>query len=234
MTPGDLFGVVPNFSEGRRADVIDAIVEALHVPGARVVYAEADPDHHRLDTTVLGDADAVRRSAIAGRRRVAVERIDMTAARRRSPTDGRRRRDPVHAGARSVDGAMRRRWPVGSVASSPTRSTCPSTSTTGRRCDPERASLADVRRGQFEGLREAVGGRGAAPRLRSARDRARRRDRGGSPQALGGVQRLPRRHRRAGRQGDRARRSASPTAGCLPSARSGSRCPNAAGSSRCR
>ena len=40
--------------------MIDAIVESLHSPGARVVYAEADPDHNRLDTTVLGDADAVR------------------------------------------------------------------------------------------------------------------------------------------------------------------------------
>ena len=72
-----LYGVVPNFSEGRRRDVIDAIVERLHSPGARVVYAEADPDHNRLDTTVLGDADAVRRSAMNGAR-TAVELIDMT------------------------------------------------------------------------------------------------------------------------------------------------------------
>ena len=56
MEQDALFGVVPNFSEGRRAHVIDAIVEALRVPGARVVYAEADPDHNRLDTTVLGRA----------------------------------------------------------------------------------------------------------------------------------------------------------------------------------
>ena len=33
---------------------IDAIVDALDVDGARVVFAEADADHHRLDTTVLG------------------------------------------------------------------------------------------------------------------------------------------------------------------------------------
>ena len=64
-----IVGVVPNFSEGRRRDVIDAIVDALDVEGARVVFAEADPDHHRLDTTVLGDADAVRRSADRGDRR---------------------------------------------------------------------------------------------------------------------------------------------------------------------
>ena len=50
-----LVGVVPNFSEGRRRDVIDAIVDALRVPGARVVFAEADADHNRLDTTVLGE-----------------------------------------------------------------------------------------------------------------------------------------------------------------------------------
>ena len=47
-------GVVPNFSEGRRGDVIDAIVAALRVPGARVVYAEADPDHNRSVFTVVG------------------------------------------------------------------------------------------------------------------------------------------------------------------------------------
>ncbi len=61
-----LVGVVPNFSEGRRTDVIEAIVGALGVPGARVVYAEADPDHNRLDTTVLGAPHAVRASAMGG------------------------------------------------------------------------------------------------------------------------------------------------------------------------
>jgi glutamate formiminotransferase len=82
-----ILGVVPNFSEGRRRDVIDAIVAALKVDGARVVYAEADPDHHRLDTTVLGDADAVGRSAIAGTA-VAVERIDMFEHRGGHPRMG--------------------------------------------------------------------------------------------------------------------------------------------------
>src|SRR4026208_1014750 len=61
-----IVGAVPHVRQGRRRDVRGAIVDGLDVEGARVVYAEADPDHHRLDTTVLGDADAVRRSAIAG------------------------------------------------------------------------------------------------------------------------------------------------------------------------
>ncbi|MGI8615918.1 MAG: hypothetical protein ACR2L4_03920 [Actinomycetota bacterium] len=82
-----IVGVVPNFSEGRRRDVIDEIVAALDVEGARVVFAEADPDHHRLDTTVLGDADAVRRSAIAGAT-AAVQRIDMFEHRGSHPRMG--------------------------------------------------------------------------------------------------------------------------------------------------
>ena len=76
MVAEQLFGVVPNFSEGRRTDVIDAICRALQVPGAHLVYHQADPDHNRLDTTVLGDRDAVARAALSGAR-VAVALIDM-------------------------------------------------------------------------------------------------------------------------------------------------------------
>ena len=154
MTDGELYGVVPNFSEGRRTDVIEAIVEALYVPGARVVYAEADPDHHRLDTTVLGDADAVRRSALAGAA-AAVERIDMTQHEGGHP----------RMGAADVIPFM----PVRGVG----MDACVELARTfGRELAetlgvpvylydraalmPERASLADVRRGQFEGLRDAV------------------------------------------------------------------------------
>ena len=56
--------------------MIEAIVDALQVPGARSCTRQADPDHNRLDTTVLAVADAVRRS-VAGRPREAIELIDM-------------------------------------------------------------------------------------------------------------------------------------------------------------
>jgi glutamate formiminotransferase len=152
--PGELFGVVPNFSEGRRADVIDAIVDALHVPGARVVFAEADPDHNRLDTTVLGDAVAVRGSAMAGAE-AAVSLIDM-----REHVGGHPRMGaadvipfmPVRGVSMQACVALARAFgrelaervgvPVylyGRAASV-----------------EERTSLANVRRGQFEGLRAAV------------------------------------------------------------------------------
>jgi glutamate formiminotransferase len=71
-----IVAIVPNFTEGSRTDVMDAIARALQVPGARLVYRQADPDHDRLDTTVLGSPDAVRGSALAGVA-AAAKRIDL-------------------------------------------------------------------------------------------------------------------------------------------------------------
>jgi glutamate formiminotransferase len=149
-----IVGVVPNFSEGRRSDVVGAIVEALRVDGARVVFAEADPDHHRLDATVLGDVDAVQRSAIAGAA-AAVDRIDMFVHRGGHPRMGAVdvipfmpvREITMEACVEVARGFARElaetlALPVylyGEAALS-----------------PDRRSLADVRRGEFEGLREAV------------------------------------------------------------------------------
>ncbi len=154
MSGGELIGVVPNFSEGRRVGVIDAIVGALHVPAARVVYAEADPDHNRLDTTVLGDADAVRRSAMAGAAK-AIELIDMFEHSGGHP----------RMGAADVIPFM----PVRNV----TMEDCVELARSfGKELADTldipvylydraaffsgRVSLADVRKGELEGLREAV------------------------------------------------------------------------------
>jgi glutamate formiminotransferase len=149
-----IYGVVPNFSEGRRADVMDAICDALAVPGAHLVYRQADPDHHRLDTTVLGDRDAVRRSAIAGAR-VAAALIDMDRHQGGHP----------RMGAVDVIPFM----PVRDVSMAECVSLAVEVGETlAREIDlpiylydraartPERASLAEVRRGEYEGLRDAV------------------------------------------------------------------------------
>ena len=78
---------VPNFSEGRRADVVEAIVAALRVPGAILVYRQTDAEHNRLDTTVIGSPDAVLRSALAAAAK-AVELIDMDQHRGGHPRMG--------------------------------------------------------------------------------------------------------------------------------------------------
>jgi glutamate formiminotransferase len=156
MEPNALVVCVPNFSEGRDAGVIDAICEALaSEPGARLVYRQVDPEHHRLDTTVVGPPDAVRRSALAGAR-AAVERIDMER----------------HAGGHPRMGAVDvvPFVPLRGISMQETvdlaRSFAAELATAlglpvylydRAALLPERTSLAEVRRGEFEGLREAVG-----------------------------------------------------------------------------
>jgi glutamate formiminotransferase len=67
-----------NFSEGRSAEILDAIAGAVSsVPGVALVDRSADPDHHRSVFTLLGAPDAVAEAALAAAR-VAVERIDLT------------------------------------------------------------------------------------------------------------------------------------------------------------
>ena len=48
---------VPNISEGRRQDVIDACADAAAAPGVRVLDVSSDPDHNRTVLTLLGEAD---------------------------------------------------------------------------------------------------------------------------------------------------------------------------------
>lgn len=68
---------VPNFSEGRNHDTVDALAAAVReVSGVRLVNISADPDHHRSVLTFLGEPDAVAEAAFRCAR-VAVERIDL-------------------------------------------------------------------------------------------------------------------------------------------------------------
>ena len=166
-----IYGVVPNFSEGRRVDVMDAICDALQVPGAHLVYRQADADHNRLDTTVLGEP---RRPSAAPRSRAPASRprlIDMDAPPRRASADGRGRRDPVHAGARRRDGTTASSWRARWAQSSRDVLDLPVYLYDRAALLPERASLAEVRKGEYEGLREAVRAGRAAARPRPARDR---------------------------------------------------------------
>ena len=68
---------VPNFSEGRDANAIDAIGAALSRP-ARLLDVHSDPDHNRSVYTVVGSGDELV-EALLGGIRVAVERIDLRA-----------------------------------------------------------------------------------------------------------------------------------------------------------
>ncbi len=68
---------VPNFSEGRRQDVIQAIVAAYNsVEGARVIDHSSDPDHNRSVVTMVGTPEAVSEALFLGIAKAA-ELIDL-------------------------------------------------------------------------------------------------------------------------------------------------------------
>jgi glutamate formiminotransferase len=81
---------VPNVSEGRDPEVLDAIGRAFADGGARVLDLHADPDHHRSVFTLAGEPGRLADAVVAGAR-VAVERIDLT------------RHDGVHPRVGAID-----------------------------------------------------------------------------------------------------------------------------------
>jgi glutamate formiminotransferase len=74
-----IYQCVPNFSEGRRPEVVAEIAGAIRcIPGANLINYSADWDHNRCVMTILGDADAVFNAALAAAK-VAIEAIDLRA-----------------------------------------------------------------------------------------------------------------------------------------------------------
>jgi glutamate formiminotransferase len=150
-----LIECVPNFSEGRDPAKVDVIVAAMSsVPGVHVLDREMDADHNRSVITLAGEPDAVADAALRGVGK-AMELIDLTkhtGAHPRVgatdvvpfiPIEGVTIEDCV-ALARRVGHEIweRYRIPVFFYEAAATR--------------PDRVNLENVRRGQFEGLREEM------------------------------------------------------------------------------
>jgi glutamate formiminotransferase len=155
MDPNALVVCVPNFSEGRRPDAIDAICDALAgVPDVRLVYRQADAEHNRLDTTIVGPPDAVRASALAGAAK-AVEVIDMTTHSGGHPRMGAADVIPF-VPLRDVTMEEVVELARGFAKELADALDLPVYLYDRAALDPGRTSLAEVRRGEYEGLREAV------------------------------------------------------------------------------
>src|SRR2546422_4230444 len=86
--PGPLVECVPNFSEGRNRETIDALRAALlSVPGVRVLDVQTDTSHNRsVFTFVAAPGPAVEAAFRA--MRVATERIDLTGHQGEHPRMG--------------------------------------------------------------------------------------------------------------------------------------------------
>src|SRR4029079_3735057 len=79
---------VPNFSEGRRREVIEALIQAIAtVPGAVLLDHEMDADHHRSVLTFAGEPEPAIEAAFQAVKKAA-ELIDLTQHRGEHPRMG--------------------------------------------------------------------------------------------------------------------------------------------------
>ena len=145
---------MPNFSEGRDEQVVREIVAAMQVPGVSLLDWSMDAAHNRSVVTIAGPSEAVAESAIRGVGR-ACQLIDLTRQTGEHPRIGAADVVPfvpvrhVSMGevvklAHRAGMEMWRRFgvPVYFYEAAAVR--------------PDRVKLEEVRRGQFEGLCEAV------------------------------------------------------------------------------
>ena len=146
---------VPNFSEGRKPEVVEALAAAARARGVTVLDLSGDRDHHRSVLTFAGPPGPVEEAAFAVTQK-ALELIDLTRHQGGHPRMGAidvlpfvPLRDAtlpdVVALARSVGARIGADLglPVFLYEAAATR--------------PERRNLAELRRPQFEGLRELIG-----------------------------------------------------------------------------
>jgi glutamate formiminotransferase len=147
---------VPNFSEGRRPEVIEEIVHAVgQIDGVTVLDHSSDETHNRSVVTFAGSADAVVRGATAAVGR-ALELIDMEQHSGAHPRIGAVDVMPfVPLGTtrltECVDLARRFGEQVAKVFDIPVYLYGEAA------LRPERRRLADVRRGQYEALKAEIG-----------------------------------------------------------------------------
>src|SRR6476646_6554808 len=157
-----LIECVPNVSEGRRADVIAAMVEAIgRVDGVRLLDHSSDASHNRSVFTLVGDSAGVERAVLALFER-AVADLDLRTHRGEHPRlgavdvvpfvpiEGVTMADCV-ALARKVgaEGAARFQLPVYLYEEAS--------------ANPARRNLEDIRRGEFEGLAAKMATAGWTP-----------------------------------------------------------------------
>jgi glutamate formiminotransferase len=83
----ELVECIPNFSEGRREEVITGLVGAVAQAGGQVLDVQRDASHNRCVVTFVGELEAALEAAFAATA-VAAERIDLRQHRGEHPRMG--------------------------------------------------------------------------------------------------------------------------------------------------
>ena len=146
---------VPNFSEGRDAAKVDAIIEAIRsVRGIVILDRELDADHNRSVITFAGPASAVGEAAFRGVERAA-GLIDLRRHTGVHPRIGAADVVPfVPVEGVTLDDCVRIANELGQRLWERLRVPVYLYEAAARK--PERVNLENIRRGQFEGLRDEV------------------------------------------------------------------------------
>jgi glutamate formiminotransferase len=152
---GPLVECVPNFSEGRDARRVEAIVAAMRVEGVHLLDWSMDAAHNRSVVTLAGDPAAVVESAVRGAGKAA-ELIDLTRQQGVHPRIGAADVIPFVpiSGIKLEQCALLARQAGLEIWR---RFNVPVFFYEAAAARPDRANLEEVRRGQFEGLIEAGG-----------------------------------------------------------------------------
>ena len=146
---------VPNFSEGRRKEVVDAIAQAIaSVPGVRALDRQMDADHNRSVITFVGDRTAVAQAAFRGAQK-AVELIDMSMHHGEHPRVGALDVLPfVPIAGVTMDDCVALARSVGKRIADELQVPVYLYQAAATRLD--RRALPDVRRGEYEGLKTEI------------------------------------------------------------------------------
>lgn len=146
---------VPNFSEGRRPEVVEAIVDEIRqTPGAILLDYPSDADHNRTVVTFVGGPEAVAEAAFRACKK-ASELINMEEHRGAHPRMGATDVIPFIpiAGTDMKECAAIAHRVAKRIAEELGIPTYLYEQAAQR---PDRVNLADVRRGEYEGLRELI------------------------------------------------------------------------------
>jgi glutamate formiminotransferase / formiminotetrahydrofolate cyclodeaminase len=145
---------VPNFSEGRDKSKVDAIVDAMKVDGVFLLDREMDADHNRCVITLAGEREAIQEAAIRGVGK-ASELIDLNKHQGAHPRLGAADVIPfIPIEGVSIEDCVTMARHVGEQIWK--RYQIPVYLYEAAATSPERQNLENIRRGQFEVIREEI------------------------------------------------------------------------------
>jgi glutamate formiminotransferase len=146
---------VPNFSEGERQEVLESIAKEIKgVEKVRLLAYESDKDHNRSVFTFIGEPEGVRKAAFSAISK-ASELIDMNKHEGEHPRIGATDVVPfIPISEVTMDDCADLARALGQEVAEKLK--IPIYLYEHAASKPERQNLANIRRGEYEGLKEAI------------------------------------------------------------------------------